>query len=144
MKKHLSKVILGTQLLASLFALGAIYIWAPVCDGMLTLANGNLTHMKCFYTAQASAGLALILLVAAIMAFRSKTDHNQMQWVIMVIGMMLIANTITSVLGIGICKNPAMACHDTAVWLRGSGLLAVGSGFAGILADSGKKNKITL
>ncbi|MDF9410000.1 MAG: hypothetical protein A4E52_01083 [Pelotomaculum sp. PtaB.Bin013] len=144
MKKNLSKLILGTELLASLLILGSIFIWAPVCDGLLTLQNGTMVHMKCFYTGQVSIVLAIILLFAAIVAFFSKTDHNKLQWVIIVIGIMIIANTFESVIGIGICKNTAMACHATSAWLRGSGVLVIISGLFDIFANSSKTNKLTL
>lgn len=125
--------------------MGAVFIWAPVCEGLLTLESGTMVHMKCFYTAQASIALALILLVTAIVAFLSKTDHQKIQWVIVVIGIMMIANTVESVLGIGICKNASMACHETALWLRSSGVLAIVSGLADIFANSGgKTHKLTL
>ncbi len=144
MKKHLSKIILGTELLASLLVLGSVFIWAPVCDGLLALANGNMVHMKCFYTGQVSIVLAIILLVTAIAAFFSKTDHNKIQWVIIIIGIMLIANTFESMIGIGICKKTTMACNTTAVWLRGSGILAIVSGLCDVFVNSSKPNKLTL
>lgn len=148
MKRHLSKIILGTELLAALLVFGAVFIWAPVCKGLLTLANGNMAHMKCFYTGQASIVLALILLIAAIIAYFSKTDHNKVQWVIIAIGIILIANTFESMIGIGIgigiCKNTAMACNATAVWLRSSGVLALASGLADIFANNNKTNKSAL
>lgn len=136
MKKHLSKIILGIQLLASLLVLGAIFIWAPVCNGLLTLGNGNMVHMKCFYTGQASIALAITLLITAIAAYLSKTDHHKIQWAIIVMGIMIIANTVESIIGIGICKNTAMACNITAVWLRVSGVLAIISGFIDIFTNS--------
>jgi len=144
MKKHLSKLILGTELLASLLVLGAVFSRAPVCAGLLTLENGMKVHMKCFYTGQASIVLALILLLTAIVAFFSKTDHHKIQWVIIVIGIMIIANTFESRIGIGICNNTSMACNTTAVWLRGGGVLAIVSGLADIFANSSKTNRFTL
>ncbi|MDD3894252.1 MAG: DUF4418 family protein [Syntrophomonadaceae bacterium] len=143
MKKHLSKIILGMELLASLLVMGSIFYWAPVCAGLLTLENGNMVHMKCFYTGQASVALALILLTTAIVAFFSKNDHHKVQWISIVIGILLIANTFESVIGIGICKNPSMACHSTAVWLRSAGVLTVVSGLVDILANNGKTKKLT-
>lgn len=144
MKKHLSKIIMGTELLASSLILGSVFIWAPVCSGLLTLQNGTMVHMKCFYTAQASIVLALILMISAIVAFFSTTDHNKIQWVIIVIGIMIISNTYESIIGIGICKKITMECHATAVWLKVSGALAIVSGFADIFANSSKTNKLTL
>lgn len=144
MKKNLSKMILGTELLASLLALGSVLIWAPVCNGLLTLANGNMVHMKCFYTGQVSIELALILMITAGIAFFAKTDHNKIQWVVIIIGIMLIANTFESTIGIGVCKKMMMACNVTAAWLRGCGALAIASGLVDILANRNKGNTLTL
>ncbi|MDD3365028.1 MAG: DUF4418 family protein, partial [Syntrophomonas sp.] len=122
----------------------AVFIWAPVCAGLLTLQNGTMVHMKCFYTGQASIVLALILMITAVVAFFSKTDHNKIQWVIVAIGIMLISNTYDSTIGIGICKKTTMACNVTALWLRGSGILAIVSGLADVFANGSKSNKLTL
>jgi len=140
MKKSLSIIILGTELLASLLVLGSVFIWAPVCDGLLTLATGTMVHMKCFYTGQVSAALALVLLITAITAFLSKTDHKKIQVIVIAIGILLIANTYTSIIGIGVCKMNTMACNTTAVWLRASGVLAVLSGLVDIFVNSSKTN----
>jgi|GEM_PF-662459 len=144
MKKHLSKIILGSELLAALLVLSAVFIWAPVCKGLLTLQNGTMVHMKCFYTGQASIVLALILILTAVVAFLSKTDHNKIQWVIVLIGIMLISNTYDSTIGIGICKKTTMECHVTAAWLRGSGILTIVSGLVEVFANGSKSNNLTL
>ncbi|MEN6327735.1 MAG: DUF4418 family protein [Syntrophomonas sp.] len=144
MKEHLSKVVLGIELVASLLALGAVFKWAPVCGGLLTLQNGNMVHMKCFYTGQASAVLAMLLLITALVAFLSKTDHNKIQWLVVLIGIMLIVNTYESAIGIGICKKAEMACNTTALWIRISGALAIGGGLLDIFANRTGTNKLTL
>lgn len=135
MKKYLSKIVLGLQLLAALLLIGAVYSWAPVCDGLLELKNGNMVHMKCFYTAQASVALAIIMLIAAIMAYLSKTDHRKVQGIVFIIGVMLIANTMDSAIGIGICKK-VMACHDTAVWIKSAGFIAILSSLVDIAMNN--------
>ena len=135
MKKNISKIVLGLQILASILVIGAVYSWAPVCDGLLELKNGNMVHMKCFYTAQASVVLAIVLLIAAIIAYLSKTDHRKVQWIVFVLGFMLIANTIDSTIGIGICKK-VMACHDTAVWIKSAGIIAILSSLADIALNN--------
>lgn len=125
MKNNLSKIFLGTEILISLIIIGAIYIWSPVCDGLLTLQNGNMVHMKCFYTGQSSVLLSILLFISAITAYLSKYDHKKVHFIIALIGIMLFANTFTSAIGIGICKMNTMACHSTASWIRIGGILAV-------------------
>jgi len=123
MKKNLTQILLVAELLAALLVIGAVSFWAPVCSGLLTLQNGTMVHMKCFYTAQAARILAIVLIAMVLATFYSRTDRNQIQAVIAVIALMLIAVTYESSMGIGICRTP-MACHTTALWLRGSGILA--------------------
>lgn len=121
MKTKLSNILIGLQAAAALCALGAIKIWAPVCDKMLDLANGNQTHMKCFYAGQAAAAMAVIVLVAAVMAFLTKKDHKQLMALGMVAAVMLFLLFGTVM---GICASDAMACRSTAVWVRGAAVIS--------------------
>lgn len=121
MNINLSKITSIILALVSLLILGAIFIWAPACDSLLELKNGNMTNMKCFYTGKAAAALSIVLLVACISAFFSKGS----QWIIITIGILLIALTYTSFIGIGICKKDTMMCHTTALWIRIGGILTI-------------------
>lgn len=119
------KVILIMQIicgLAALVVLGAIYIWAPVCDQFLQLANGNMVHMKCFYTAHAATLLAILLLISSVTSLITK--NNSTAIISLIIGIMLI--TITNdTIGIGVCKKSTMSCIQTAVWLKGCGIITI-------------------
>ncbi len=107
--------------LAALAVLGAIYIWAPVCDQLVEMANGNMAHMRCFYTAKAATLLAILLLVSSVTSLVTK---NKTAILSLVIGIMLI--TITNdTIGIGICHKSAMACIQTAAWLKGCGIVTI-------------------
>lgn len=107
--------------LTALIVLGAIYIWAPVCDQFLQLANGNMTHMKCFYTAHAATYLAILLLANSIIGLATK---NKTAIISLIIGIMLI--TITNdTIGIGICKKSTMSCIQTAIWFKGCGIVTI-------------------
>lgn len=121
MKKNIQEILMYCLIALSLIILGAIYIWAPVCDGLLELADGRMVHMRCFYTAQAATIIAILVLVQAITTLVTKKSNPVM---IIALGIMLIAVTYESVIGIGICKK-VMACHDTAFWLRGGGLITI-------------------
>jgi hypothetical protein len=110
--------------LTALVVLGAIYIWAPVCDQFLQLANGNMTHMRCFYTAHAATYLAILLLVSSVVSLATK---NKTAIISLIIGIMLI--TITNdTIGIGVCKKSTMSCIQTAVWLKGCGIVTIIAG----------------
>lgn len=107
--------------LTALVALGAIYIWAPVCDQLLQVANGNMAHMRCFYTAQAAAYLAILLLVCSVIGLATK---NETAIISLTIGIMLI--TITNdTIGLGVCQKSTMSCVQTAAWLKGCGIVAI-------------------
>ncbi|KMT22511.1 DUF4418 family protein [Clostridium cylindrosporum] len=121
MKNLSTKIIPAVLVVISLLILGAIFIWSPVCTGTLELANGNMTHMKCFYTAKAEACLAIILLVSSIASFFTKGN----QLAIITIGILFIVLTFDSPMGIGICKKEIMACHDTAAWIRTGGAITI-------------------
>lgn len=115
------KVICG---LAALVVLGAIYIWAPVCDQLIPLQNGNMTHMRCFYTAQAATYLAILLLACSVVTLAIKNGKTAIAIISLIIGIMLITITMESI-GIGVCKKTTMSCIQTAVWLKGCGIVAI-------------------
>lgn len=141
MKKNLSKIFLVIELLVSLILLGAVLFWAPVCDGLLTLENGNMVHMKCFYTGQATIVLAILLIFTSIIAYLSKIDHKKVQWIVVLIGIMLISNTFDSAISIGICKKITMSCHNTAKWIRISGITSILTAFFDIAVNKNKSNQ---
>ena len=113
MKSKLTTIVGAVQALAALVLIGAIKIWAPVCQKMLTLTTGKEVHMKCFYTAQAALGVAVIALVAAIVVILASKDHKKVQFVNIACGVVLFL-LFTSL--IGVCASPDMACRTTAVW----------------------------
>ena len=119
-----TKVLMIMQIicgLTALIVLGAIYIWAPVCDQFLQLANGNMTHMKCFYTAYAATYLAILLLASSIISLATR---NKTAIISLIIGIMLI--TITNdTIGIGVCKKSTMSCIQTGIWLKGCGIVTI-------------------
>lgn len=128
------RILMFGLLIVSLLILGAILLWAPVCDGLLELANGQMVHMKCFYTKQAVALISILIGIQAIASVITKKTNPIM---IIGLGVTLIILTYQSFLGIGICMNKAMACHDTALWIRGGGILTIVLGLAAFI----KKNK---
>lgn len=120
--KSLSKTLSCILVLVSLLSLAGIVLFSPVCSKLLELANGNMTHMKCFYTGKASIILTIILLISSILGFLKENKYINI--VIIVIGVLLIAVTYDSFIGIGICKK-AMDCHSTALWIRGEGIISI-------------------
>jgi len=137
MKTKFSMILLVLQAVAALCALGAVKLWAPVCDKMLELANGNQVHMKCFYTGQATVALSVVLLVCAVMAFLAKKDHKKLLVVNAVGGAMLFL-LFTSL--IGVCASEAMSCQTTALWGKLAAAVIVATSVAGLF--TGKDGQI--
>lgn len=137
-----SKVKLNKQILLnyfliviSLVILGALFLWAPVCDGLLELADGRLVHMKCFYTSQSASLLAILMLTQAITSLITKKPNPI---IVIALGVMIIVLTYQSFLGIGICLKETMACHTSASWLRISGALVIIIGIASLFIKTKK------
>ncbi|AFS79004.1 hypothetical protein Curi_c20000 [Gottschalkia acidurici 9a] len=122
MNKSSSKVLNGILVLVGFIVISAILIWSPVCEKMIELANGNMTHMRCFYTGQASILLSIVLIVAGI---ESLFMNTRKPWTFIAIGILFLVVTSDSVLGIGLCIKETMPCHSTAVWIRGGGILTI-------------------
>lgn len=128
------KSIAIIQVLIALVVLGAKFIWAPVCSGRLTLANGLVTPMKCYYTGQLVMVLGIILLFTSLMALVANKDYSKFQFLVMIIGVLLLLAPTSAL--IGICAKTGMACHHTAAWVRGCGAVAILTALLGLWQGS--------
>jgi len=128
------KIITIIQILDALALLGAKFIWAPVCSAMLTLENGSTVHMKCYYTGQLVMVLGLILLFTAFMALLAGKDYIKFQLLIIIVSILLLLAPSSAL--IGICEKAGMACHRTAAWARGCGVVAILSATCGLWKGS--------
>ncbi len=120
MKSKLSNVLIAVQALAAACMIGAVKVWAPVCGKLLQLVSGKEVPMKCFYSGQAAIGIAIIMLVIAVLALVSKKNYKPL----------MIANAAAAVVLfliftslIGVCASQTMRCQTTALW--GKGVAAV-------------------
>ena len=140
MKKNINSIVAIAELIASLLILGAVYIWAPVCDKLLTLQNGNNIPMKCFHSAKLFVALAIITLVISFVQLIYKSDLRFLHMIALLVAVFLLMNTYTSLIGIGICKSAEMPCNKTALWVRISSIIAGVAAFMGIMFGYGSKN----
>lgn len=132
------KLLPALQAVCAVVLLGAIKIWAPVCSGLLDLANETQTHMKCWYSGQAVMCIAVIIgVMAALSIFMDKAPRKLMQIAVIVacFMMMLVVGP-----AIGICAKAEMACHATAKWVHIIGAVIAIIGVADIF--SGKENQL--
>ena len=122
MKTKLDDLMAALQAAAAVCTIGAVKLWAPVCGSMLELANGNETHMKCYYAGQAAFGVALIILAIAA-AFLTKKGYKSLLAVNIVAAAVLFFVFSGSL--IGVCVSETMRCQTTALWGRGAAVVVL-------------------
>ena len=132
------RIIPAIQLVAAFFMIAAVKVFAPVCDGLLDLANGRQTHMKCWFSAQAVTMIAVLMIaVFALMFFVDASARKKMQ-IVSIISAILMPLTFMKV--IGMCMMEGMACHSTAMWVI---IISAAIGILGIIDMlMGGKNQI--
>lgn len=138
MKTTMNKIMIALQALAAVCMIGALKIWAPVCGKMLDLANGNQTHMNCYWAGQAAMAVAVILLAAAVMAFLAKKEYKGFMVVTAICGVLLFMIFNTGF--IGVCASATMRCQVTKVWGIGAAAIAFVTSLLNLL--SGKEGQV--
>ncbi len=134
MKKFMSKLDSILMMLSGLIMIGAIKIWAPVCQSVLELyrKNGDVKFMsmKCAHTSKLLLYLSIILI---IMGLVSSIRGTKFGIVPIVIGALMILS-MSSDYGIGMCRTGVgMECEQTRLWIYSSGSLAILSGIMGMI-----------
>jgi hypothetical protein len=81
------------------------------CKGMLELANGLTTHMKCHWTAMAELGMAIPLAAAGVLLFLSKRKETR-QYLSVVGAILGIIVVLLPTTLIGVCANEMMTCRN--------------------------------
>ena len=137
MKTTMNKILIILQAVSALCLIGAVKIWAPVCDKMLDLANGNQVPMKCHWAGQATIAFAIIILAAAVMALLAKKEYKGLMVISAVASVMLFL-IFTSL--IGVCTNTEMRCNVTKLWGMGTAVLVVATSVINLL--SGKEGQV--
>ena len=123
MKTKLDYLMAALQAAAAACSTRAVKLWGPGCGSMLALANGNETHMKCYYAGQAAFGVALIILAIAAAAFLTKKGYKSLLAVNIVSAAVLFFVFSGSL--IGVCASETMRCQTTALWGRGAAIVVL-------------------
>ncbi len=128
-KKNIGTII---ALISGLLMLGAVKIWAPVCQKQLDLywksGDYKQMHMKCFFTEKAVIYLAVILVITSLAALIKK---QKIVIIPILVGLFLYLSTTNGSLGIGLCKPGGdMLCTATRTWIY---IVAGTSFLAGII-----------
>lgn len=82
-------------------------------------AAGGTVPMKCHWTFIATSFVAIIGIVTALLALIDSTKEGRRTAAIATAVSTLVVILLTSPLGIGLCGNADMHCHQTAlvVWI---------------------------
>jgi len=118
-------------LVLGVLAILAVFVFAPVCDGMLELANGNQVPMKCLHSGKAFVMLGIVL---AILALENIWKKRVTPLPILVIGILMLVLPMSNAIGIGICVKETMACQATGLWMRIIGVVTAIIGLAGFFS----------
>ena len=103
----------------------------PVCSGMVEMASGTQTFMKCHYTSVAVTFFAVLLLVNSIAAVVGIQAF--VPGIVAIAGAVLVFLVFSDNMGIGICAKPEMACHMTAPVMKLCAVLEIFAGVAMIV-----------
>ena len=81
------------------------------CAGLIKLANGMMTPMRCHWTAIAELGMSIPLAAVAGLVFFGKRKETRMSLSIMgaILGVFVVLFPTTL---IGVCANNMMACRN--------------------------------
>ena len=110
------------------------------CSGLLQLANGKTTFMKCHWTAIAELGAAVPLIVVGSMMTvfsRRKQTMQALSIVGIVLGafVIMLPNNL-----IGVCATPTMICHTfMQPAMTAAGAVIVGLSLVGVVVSSRNK-----
>ncbi len=141
LKNYLGNII---SIIASILTLGAVKIWAPVCQKQLELywesGDVKLMNMRCFFTEKAVIYLSVILIVLAVIALVKKTKPVILP---ILIGALYYVSTTKGALGLGMCKTGiGMQCEQTRYWIYAAAVLAIVAGIINFIFKDKKSNSI--
>lgn len=102
----------------AMIAMTAVSAVLGGCESTVELANGNNAFMKCHWTFLADAFVGAIGVVVAIMAMTCKDQSGRRASGVALIAVALVGACVPASPGIGLCSEPSMHCHMTAliVW----------------------------
>ena len=120
---------LGVLLIVVGVLLLAVPHWIfPVCEFAKGAHLGSGTHMACYWVAQMEMGMGVFMALCGVL-FLSARDKRTKYGIALVSMFAALLNAAIPTFIIGICLNPAMACHQTLPAL----LQASGLGFLAML-----------
>lgn len=120
----------------AILAIGAVLFWAPPCQGMLELANGNMTPMRCVYTGKIALLISLLLIATCSASLILK---RPMVAPILALSISLMLLSIETPFTIGVCKSSDMECWTMAYWLVACGGASAVASLSGTIAKLTRK-----
>lgn len=134
--KNLALIADLVAVLVAALGLVAIHVWAGPCDGVLELASGNATLMRCAYACKVATLLMAIIVAVGVVGMVAKARACSAVLLFLAVALVLI--TIDSAVGIGVCKSP-MACWTMRTWIDIVAGVAAICGLTGLFAGVSKK-----
>ncbi|MHB8075807.1 DUF4418 family protein [Desulfosporosinus fructosivorans] len=118
--------ILGS--IIGIFIIFTPFHLAPVCQKLIEMKSGNMTHMRCHYTGQAEIYLGILIVIASQMLLFSRgVVRRYLGFLLVALGVMVIL--MPTHWGIGVCMSP-MECHTTARYMYVFGGVLILEGLA--------------
>ena len=96
-------------------AMSVVSAFMGGCPGVLELASGSSVPMKCHWTFIADAFIGIMGIVSALVAISCKEQSGRRAASIGYIATALVAACMPAPFAIGLCANPDMHCHSTAI-----------------------------
>lgn len=95
------------------------------CDHMLETTSGGNCYMKCHWAFVAAGFTGIAAVASSVLAVLGKTAEGRRGAAVATIVVAAIVIVFTTDLGIGLCGNAAMHCHQTALVVRIAAAIAI-------------------
>ena len=135
MKKQAWMILSALALVGMIAVVGASTLMGG-CTSTIETAAGGTVPMKCHWTFIATKFIGIIGIVSCILALANSTKEGRRTAAVVTAVTALVIILVTSPVGIGLCANADMHCHQTAlvVWIA-SGVSLVAAAVQAIKAD---------
>ena len=121
-------IILSVIGVAAMAAAVAVSVLMGGCTKLIETAAGGTVPMKCHWTFAATTLAGVVGVVTALLALAARTKESRRFAGIATVAVAAATVLLTTPAGIGLCANPDMSCHQTALvlWVAAGIALVVG------------------
>ena len=121
-------MVLAVAGVAAMAAVVAVSVLMGGCAKPVETAAGGTVPMKCHWTFVATTLVGAAGVVTALLALAGRTKEGRRFAGIATVAAAAATVLVTAPAGIGLCANPDMSCHQTALvlWVAAGIALVVG------------------